>query len=304
MGWRVGILGVACALGVGPLVAQEADEQKPLPELHQLILDLDRNQKAAEAATENYTYHLHRVQETVDGKGSVKKTETSDSESLTVQGVRVNRLVARDGKPLTPEEATKESERIDKQVAKVKERRAKLAEKDRATDARGNDVITASRFLELGTFSNERRGELNGRPTILVDYAGDPKAKTRNPAENAVRDLVGTVWIDEADRTLVRAEGHFLNDFKVLGGLAFDIRKGTKFSFSTKKINGEAWLPEQIDADGHIRALLFVAFTGRFHLTASDYRKFHTTSTIVGTNGVVDADGQPVKDEAPTTPKQ
>jgi hypothetical protein len=285
----------------------EAAEQKPLPELHQLILDLDRNQKAAEAATENYTYHVHRVEETLDGKGNVKKTESTDSESLTVQGVRVNRLVARDGKPLTADEARKENERIDKDVAKVKERRAKAGEKDRATNSRGNDIITASRFLELGAFSNERRDSLNGRPTILVDYAGDPKAKTHNPAENAVRDLVGTVWIDEADSTMVRAEGRFLNDFKMFGGLAFDIRKGTKFSFRTKKINDEAWLPEQIDADGHVRALLFVAFTGRFHMTASDYRKFQTKSTIVGTNGVVGADGQPVPDEpkpvAPTTPK-
>ena len=74
-----------------------------------------------------------------------------------------------------------------------------------------------------------------------------------------MRDLVGTVWIDEADRSLVRGDGHFLNEFKVMGGIAVDIRKGTSFSFRLKKITiNEAWLPEQIvDADaGHMRALL------------------------------------------------
>ncbi len=293
------IAGLSCvpvrAQTSAPVAATEsATEEKPLPELHQLILDLDRNQKAAEAAAENYTYHLHKVEESVDGKGNVKKTESSDSESLTVQGISVNRTVARDGKPLTPDEMKQENERIDKEVAKAKERRAKADAKGRTTGARGEDLITASRFLELGKFSNERREPLNGRPTIVVDYAGDPNAKTHNPAENVVRDLVGTIWIDEADRTMVRAEGHFLNDFKVLGGLAIDIRKGTNFSFRTKKINNEAWLPEQIDADGHVRALLFVGFTGRFHMTASDYRKFHATSTIVGSNGAIGADGQPV----------
>lgn len=275
-------------------VSQSATDEKPLPELHALIMDLDKNQKAAEAAAENYTYHVRRVVETLDGKGNVKKTETVDLESLTVQGVRINREVAHDGKPLTPEETKKENERIDKQVAKAKERRAKAQAKDRATDSRGDELITASRFFELGKFSNERRAEFNGRPTILVDYAGDPNAKTKNPGENAVRDLVGTVWIDEADRTMTRADGHFLNDFKVGGGLVLDIRKGTNFSMRVQKINGEAWLPEQIDADGHLRALLFVGFTGRFHMTATDYRKFHATSTIVGTNGVIDADGKPV----------
>jgi hypothetical protein len=306
------IVGLACA-GVhaqepAPARASEsAVEAKPLPELHPLILDLDRNQKAAEAATENYTYHVHRVEESLDGKGNVKKTESTDLESLTVQGVRVNRVVARDGKPLTADEAKKENERIDKEVAKRKERREKAEQKDRETDSRGDAVITASRFLELGKFSNERRETLNGRPSIVVDYAGDPNAKTRNASENVVHDLVGTIWIDEADRTMVRAEGHFLNDFKVLGGLAIDIRKGTSFSFRSQKINDEAWLPEQIDADGHLRALLFVSFTGRFHLTASDYRKFHATSTIVGSNGAIGADGKPVAEDpqptASTPPK-
>jgi hypothetical protein len=295
------LFGILTARGQEPAAAKAAVE-KPLPELHQLVLDLDRNQKAAEAATENYTYHLHRTVETLDGKGNVKATTQFDTESLTIQGVRVNRLVSRDGKPLTPDEAKKENDRIDKEVAKAKERRANAEAKKRATDSRGNDLITASRFLELGKFINERWVELNGRPTIVVDYAGDPNAKTHNPAENAVRDLVGTVWIDEADRTLVRAEGHFLNDFKVYGGLALDIRKGTSFSFRTKKINGEAWLPEQIDADGHVRALLLVGFTGRFHMTASDYRKFHTETKIVGTNGVIGADGQPVP-ETPAGPE-
>jgi len=296
-------MGIAGAAMRAQDMPAAATDDKPLPELHALIMDLDKNQKAAEAAAENYTYHLHRVVETLDGKGNLKKTETFDSESLTVQGVRVNREVARDGKPLTPDEAKKEDERIDKEVAKAKERRAKAEAKDKSTDSRGDQLITASRFFELGQFSNERREEFNGRPTILVDYAGDPNAKTKNPGENAVRDLVGTVWIDEADRTMTRADGHFLNDFKVGGGLVLDIRKGTNFSVREQKINGEAWLPEKIDADGHLRALLFVGFTGRFHMTATDYRKFHTTSSIVGTNGVIGPDGKPIEPPAEPQPK-
>ncbi len=292
------------------LARAETANKKPLPALQPLILDLDRNQKAAEAAAENYTYHVHRVVEKLDGKGNLKNTTTFDLESLTVQGVRVDRLVARDGKPLTADEAKKENERIDKEVAKARERRAKAEAKDRATDSRGDALITASRFFELGKFSHERRESFGGRPTILVDYAGDPNARTHNAGENAVRDLVGTVWIDEADRIMTRADGHFLSDFKVGGGLVVDIRKGTSFSVRAKKINGEAWLPEQVDADGHLRALLFVGFTGRFHMTATDYRKFRTTSSIAGTNGVIGPDGQAVPElsaeppsgAAPATP--
>ena len=51
--------------------------------------------------------------------------------------------------------------------------------------------------------------KLNGRDTIAVDYAGDPKAKTKNRAEEVMRDLVGTAWVDEEDKMIVKLEGHF-----------------------------------------------------------------------------------------------
>ncbi len=51
--------------------------------------------------------------------------------------------------------------------------------------------------------------------TIAVDYAGDPKAKTRNRAEDVIRDMAGTAWVDEQDRVLTRVEGHFVNTFKI-----------------------------------------------------------------------------------------
>jgi hypothetical protein len=277
-------------------VTDAAAEAAPLPAMNALLLDVERNASAAEAARKDYTYRVHIEQQELDGKGNLKKTTIVDSDSLTIDGVRIDRVTARNGKLLTPDEAKRESERIDKEVAKAKERRAKLQAEGKATDTRGDQLITAERILELGSFSNPRRVTMNGRPTIVADYAGDPKAKTRNAAENVIRDLVGTVWIDERDHALARSEGHFLNDYKIGGGLIADIRKGSNFQAQFAKINGEVWLPERIDADGKIRILLFGGFNGKVHFTASDYRKFRSTSTIVGSSDALGPDGQPVPD--------
>src|SRR5262249_38286304 len=156
----------------------------------------------------------------------------------------------------------KENERIDKEVAKAKQKREKADSQGKATDPRGNEEITPSRFLELGSFTNPRRVKLDGRDTIAVDYAGDPKAKTKNRAEEVVRDLLGTVWIDEADRMIVKLQGHFVNDFKIGGGLVVNVQKGTNFSMQMKKVNDEVWLPVELDGHGAIRFLLVMNFRG------------------------------------------
>ena len=276
--------------------------QHPSPSAQDLLLDAERNQRAAELANRDYTYHVHLEQQELDHNGRLKKTLTTDAESLTIDGIRVDRLVARDGKPLSPKDAQKESDRIDKEVAKAKQRREKRAAEGKPTDARGDDLLTVSRILELGTFSNPRRVLLNGRPTLVLDYTGNPNAPTRNETEKVFRDLVGTAWIDEQDRILVRGEGHFLHDFKIGAGLVLNIHQGFRFSFTATHITANIWLPATIDAQGSARLFLLDSINGRLHLTASDYKKFHTTTTILDTNRLIGPDGQPIPNPTPPTP--
>jgi hypothetical protein len=108
--------------------------------------------------------------------------------------------------------------------------------------------------------------------------------------------LVGTVWIDEHDHTLARSEGHFVADYKIGGGLVADIRKGSRFEAQFAKINGEVWLPTQIHAEGKVRILLFAGFNGTLQVATSDYRKFRSTSTIVGSSDALGPDGNPLPD--------
>jgi len=273
-----------------------------LPPISQLLLDVERNEKTTEAAARNYTYHVRLQQLELDNDGNLKKTTTTDSESITIDGIRVDRVVARDDKPLPPEEAAKESDRIDKEVVRAKARREKRESQGKETDSNGDPVLTASRILELGSFTNPRRVDLDGRPTIVADYNGDPNAKTHTEFEKAFRDLVGTVWIDEHDRVLVRAAGHFLHNFKIGGGLVVDIKEGSSFEIRYTRINNEVWLPTEATGQGKIRFLLFTGFNGRVHLHTSDYRKFHTKSTIIDSDRLVGPDGQPIPDPAPPQP--
>jgi hypothetical protein len=276
---RRAVWGLALLLTLPALHAQQPD--KPLPDIPTLMRQVEANQRAAEALQENYLYDESSTFDTLDKHDGIKKSESREYEVFWLNGVRVARLLKNNGHALTPDELKQENDRIDKIVAKAKARREKADAEGKTTDSHGRDEVSAARILELGVISNPRRELVNGRPTIVVDYTGDPHAKTHNTAESAFKELAGTVWIDEQDKFLQHVEGHFDHDFKLMGGLAVDVKQGTWFHATFIKINGEVWLPATIEANGHARYLLFFSLNGHFQLHTSGYRKFKATSTIL-----------------------
>jgi hypothetical protein len=263
-------------------VAREGDEEvRPLPDIPALMHEVEEHEKTAEAVQKDYLYHAADTVEELDGHGGVKKTEAREYDVFWVEGVPVHKLTKKKGMELNADQQKKEGERIDKEVARARERRVKADAEGKTTDPYGHEEVTVSRLLELGSFSNARRVILNGRETIAVDYVGDPKAKTRNRLENVIRDIAGTVWVDEEDRAISKLEGRFLDTFKIGAGLVVNIQKGTSFSMEQRKVNGEVWLPAQMDGQGAARAFLLFRFNGRFREVDSGYRKFKVTSTIL-----------------------
>ncbi len=242
---------------------------------------VEANQRHDEQILQDYTYRQTQTMEEADGHGGVKKREVRVFDVFWLQGVPVRKMVSKDGRTLSADELKKEDERIDKEVKTAREKRERNDGKGKETDPRGNEEVTMSRILELGSFFNARRVQLGGRSAIAADYAGDPKAKTRNRAEDLIRDLVGTVWVDEDDKELAKTEGRFNRSFKIGGGLVASIKEGTTFGMEQKKINGEVWLPTLLEGKGAARFLLFFSFNGSARLVDEDFRKFKATSTLL-----------------------
>ncbi len=263
-------------------------EERPLPDIAALMHAVEANQRQDEAKLRDYIYRQIQTLEDTDGHGGVKKRRVEVFDVFWLQGVPVRKMISKDGKPLSADDLKKEDERIDREVKSAREKREKNDGKGKQTDPRGNDEVTVSRILELGTFSNARRVQLNGRDTIAADYAGDPKAKTRSRAEEFIRDVAGTVWVDETDKELVKTQGRIFKSFKVGAGLVANLHEGTTFGMEQRKINGEVWLPTVIEAEGSARFMLFFNFDGRLRLVDEDFRRFKTTSTVLPGVGKVE----------------
>jgi len=255
--------------------------ERPLPDINALFKQVDAQQKAARKAIREYIYRSEYSEQDLDSHGAVKKTSTEEREFFWVNGVYIGRLLARDGKPISGDELKKQNERIDQRIAEAKQRDAEKAAGQQPKKKGNTYTLTYDLLQQLGTFSNPRRVQLHGRDTIAIDYAGNPQAKTHNILDEIVRDVDGTLWFDEQDRALARAEGHFVNDFKVAGGLLADVHKGATFYQEWTKVNGEVWLPASAGGRGSARVALFFNHYGVVEEHVSDYRKYRASSAIL-----------------------
>jgi hypothetical protein len=249
-----------------PLAQAQQVANAPLPEIHQLILDVVDHQKQLDQVRENYTFNAQRTIQDLDSSGQVKKTETEESEEFFVNGHIIGRMVKKNGQPLSEHELKKETERVTKLAQK--------AEKTPRDQPLEGQAIGIRRLLEIMDVRNPRRETYRGRPTIIFDYIGRKDASTHGIAEDASKKLQGAIWVDEANRQVVHLDATFNDNFRIGGGLLGSIEKGSSFHFDQALVNGEIWLPTGSEATVQARVLIKGI---RQHITEHDvdYQRFH-----------------------------
>ncbi len=123
----------------------------------------------------DYTYIQREEEHKLDGKGQVKSTEIKTSEIMELYGDQVERLIAKDDKPLPDKDAKKEEEKIQKLIEKRKNeseedrrKRAEKEEKDREQSRQFvREVADAYNFTFVGIES------FDGRDAYIID--GEPR---------------------------------------------------------------------------------------------------------------------------------
>ena len=244
-----------------------ASEPAALPDAATLLHEVEAQQKQLDKVRENYTFRAVQTVRQLDSKGNTKKVETEEHEVFFVNGHQVEKLVRKDGKDLTPDQARKEQDRVNKEVLKIS--------KPGYTDPDKGE-ITVTRLLQIVTFSKPRRVRLNGRDTIAFDFAGDEHAKAHGRDEDALKKVSGTIWIDEADHEVSRMSATLDENYHVGFGLLASVAKGSNVVFDQALIRNEAWLPTAIALHLQARAFLVAGFRADIDVRFDQYRKFQT----------------------------
>jgi hypothetical protein len=276
------VLACSCALA-----QDNAKAPAPAPSLNQdqirdLIRRTAQNDMENDKRQRDYTYIQREEQHRLDGKGEVKSTETKTSEILEIYGEQVERLIAKDDKPLSEKDAAKEEEKIQKLIDKRKdesekdrEKREEKEEKDREQDRQFvREVADAYNFTFVGIDS------LSGRDTYVIDGEPRPGYEPHLKEAKILPKFRFRAWIDKDESQWKKLDIQCI-DTVSFGLFLARIHRGSRIVIEQTRINNEVWLPQHINVKVDVRLALVKDFNVDDDITFRDYKKFRTDTKIV-----------------------
>lgn len=266
--------------------AQGKLSQEQMQNLLRVVADKDMENDKRQR---DYTYIEREVQNNLDGKGNKKSTEIKTYEILEIYGEQVQRLIAKDDKPLSDKDAAKEEEKIQKIIDKRKneseEARKKREEKqgkDREDERKFvREIADAYSFQLVGTEL------IGGREAWVIDGEPRPGFVPHMKEAKFLSKFRGRVWIDKTDLQLAKMSVETLDTIS-FGLVIARLHKGTRFTLEQTRVNDEVWLPKQVNYRLDARVALLKGYNIDAEQTYRDYKKFRTSSKIVSIGEVQD----------------
>jgi len=251
-------------------------------QIRQLIRESADHDMANDKMQRDYTYVEREEDHRVDGKGRVKSTEIKTYDVMEIYGEQVQKLVSKNDKPLSPKEARKEDEKIQrlidkrrKESAADREKRLQKEEKDREDGRKFvGEVADAYNFRYVGM------EPLDGRENYVIDADPRPDYKPHLKDAKILPKFRFRAWIDK-DETQWRKLDIQCIDTVSFGLFLLRVHKGSRIVIEQTRVNNEVWLQKHIALNADFRLALLKNFAFNVDITDRDYRKFGSNTKII-----------------------
>ncbi len=230
----------------------------------------------------DYTYIQREEQHRLDGQGQVKSTEIKTTEIMELYGEPVERLIAKDDKPLSDKDSKKEEQKIQELIEKRKNEsehdRKKREEKEEKEREQGRqfvrEVADAYNFRFAGIES------LAGRDTYVIDGEPRPGYEAHMKEAKLLPKFRFRAWIDKDESQWKKLDIQCI-DTVSFGLFLARFHKGSRIMIEQTRINDEVWLPQHVAVKIDVRLALLKNFNVEDDITYRDYKKFRTGTKII-----------------------
>lgn len=258
-----------------------ANGSVPPEQIRELLRRAEEKDLENDKRQRNYTYIEREERHHLDSHGAVQKVESRTSEVLQIYGEDVERLTAKDDKPLPADEAKKEDEKIQKIIDKRKneleeDRRKRLEKEEKAREEDRKFVLETADAFNFRLIGSEA---VNGRDAWVLEGEPRPGYAPKERGAKILAKFKGRVWIDKNDDQWVKLDITAIDMISV-GFVLARIHKGTRVVVELTLVNDEVWLPKHVQFHFDARVALLKSYDEDVEQTFRDYRKFRADSKI------------------------
>ena len=200
---------------------------------------------------------------------------------MELYGEQVERLIAKDDRPLSGKDAAKEEERIQKLIDKRKNEsedgRRKRLEKEEKDREQGREFV--KEITDAYSFRFAAMERLEGREVYVIDADPRPGYEPRRREAKFLPKFRFRVWIDQADEEWVKLDAQCIDTVSV-GWFIARVHKGSRVLIEQTRVNDEVWLPKSIALKLDARILLKGVNLDE-EVSYRDYKKFRAATKIV-----------------------
>lgn len=175
------------------------------------------------------------------------------SEVIPLEGTPYERLISKNGQPLTAEEQRKEEAKYQKVL---KQRQNESPEEHAARIRKYEDERSFLKDLP-NAYDFKLLGEdtVDGRPAWILGLNPLPGFVPTTPHGAMLKHITGKLWIDKQAVQWAKAEAHVIDTISI-GWILARIGPGAEITLAMTPVTEGVWMPKQICINGSAKVLM------------------------------------------------
>lgn len=264
MVFRVSVATVACA------VAASAANPDPLWIVQRAIALTKQNETAAR----EYAMTQESIKREIGSDGKVRSTTTETFEVHPIAGEPLQKLIRRNGQPLSPEEARKAHEKF---AEGVREREKETPEQRQRRMAKYEHKLSQRRQMldELPaafTFQIEGEETVDGHEAWRIQAKQRPGYEPKSARTAFLAKMEGRFWISKQHNRLIKVDAVTTGPVS-FGWILAKLAPGSRVSIEQMKLTDDIWVLRRFKLTYDMRIALVKLARGETEQIMWDFRR-------------------------------